>query len=116
MQSAFLVTVDPESLDGSIDVGYCHAFSECKRTEIPLEVAQSLIDAFTGLPPGGGDLCFLPVFVVELRDSDVVQWSGAACFDCGTYYSTDGRGPADGIFDQFSDVSKRLLSRLRSLT
>lgn len=115
MKSAFLIIVNPESLDGSIGVGYSHGFVERKRTEIPRVEAESLIDAFASLPPGGGDLCFLPVFVVELRDHDVVQWSGAACFDCGTYYSTDRRGPADGTFDQLSDDAKQLLDRLRSL-
>ena len=115
MQSAFLVTVDPNSQDGSVHLGYHHAFAEIRRTEIGSDIAGSLIAAFTDLPTGGGDLCFDPVFVVELRNGDVVQWAGAACFDCGTYYSTDGRGPEGGMFDQTSDAAKQLLNRMRAL-
>ena len=115
MKSAFLVTVDPNSQDGTVDLGYDHQFTEIRRTPIATDVPQSLIDAITELPPGGGDLCFDPVFVVELRDGDDVQWSGATCFDCGTFYSTDGLGPDGGIFDQTPDAAKRLLGRMRDL-
>lgn len=115
MQSAFLVTVDPNSRDGSVDVGYDRRFTETGRTPIDVDVATSLIKAFADLPPGGGHLCFDPVFVVELRNRDTVQWAGAACFDCGTYYSTDGRGPDDGTFDHAAAAAKQLLDRMRSL-
>jgi hypothetical protein len=115
MQSAFLVTVDSNSHDGSVRLGYHHPFTETHRTEIAPDVADSLIAAFTDLPAGGGDLCFDPVFVVELRNGDVIQWAGAACFDCGTFYSTDGRGPEGGVFDQTSDAAKQLLNRMRAL-
>jgi len=115
MQSAFLVTVDPKSQDGSVRLGYHHAFTETRRTPIDRDVAASLIAAFADLPSGGGDLCYDPVFVVELRNGDAVQWAGAACFDCGTYYSTDGHGPNDGTLDQNSVAAKQLLDRMRSL-
>ena len=91
MKSAFLVTVDPNSQDGSVEFGYDHRFAETRRTPIDVDVASSLIAAFADLPSGGGALCFYPVLVVEIRNHDNVQWAGAACFDCGTYYSTDGR-------------------------
>ena len=115
MQSAFLVTVDPNSPDGSVHVGFDHGFTETRRTPIDPDVAASLITAFADLPSGGGDLCFDPVFVVELRNDDAVQWAGAACFDCGKYYSTDGHGPDGGMFDQNSDAAKQLLDRMRNL-
>ena len=115
MKSAFLVTVDPNPQDGSVDLGYSHRFAETRRTPIDVDVASSLIAAFVDLPSGGGDLCFDPVFVVELRSHDSVQWAGAACFDCGTYYSTDGRGPDGGTFDQASAAAEQLLDRMRSL-
>ncbi|MEM7312138.1 MAG: hypothetical protein AAF497_03205 [Planctomycetota bacterium] len=115
MQSAYLVTVDPNSQDGCVHLGYHHAFTETRRIEISPDVANSLIAAFIGLPAGDGDLCFDPVFVVEQRYDDVIQWAGAACFDCGTYYSTDGRGPKGGTFDHASDAAKRLLHRMRGL-
>ena len=115
MLSAFLVTVDPNSRDGSVDLGYDHRFTETRRTPIDVDVAASLITAFADLPPSGGHLCFNPVFVVELRNRDTVQWAGAACFDCGTYYSTDDRGPDGGTFDYASAAAKQLLDRMRSL-
>jgi hypothetical protein len=115
MQTAFLVTVDPMSLDGSVELGYGHRFKEVRRVPIDFDIANSLIAAFVTLPAGGGALCFDPVFVVELRSDDTVQWAGAACFDCGTYYSTDGHGPAGGTFDMASDNAKRLLNRIRDL-
>ena len=115
MPSAFLVTVDPNSQDGSVHLGYHHPFTETRRAEIGTDVANSLIAAFVDLPTGGGDLCFEPVFVLEFRNDDVLQWAGAACFDCGTYYATDGRGPQGGTFDQTSDAAKQLLDRIRSL-
>lgn len=115
MKSAFLVTVDPNSQDGSVELGYDHRFAETRRTPIDVDVASSLIAAFADLPSGGGALCFYPVLVVEIRNHDNVQWAGAACFDCGTYYSTDGRGPDGGMFDQSSAAAKQLLDRMRSL-
>lgn len=116
MRSAYVVTVDPESTQGSVSLGGEHSFTERRRSPVSIEVAESLIDAFASLPPGGGDLCFDPVFVIEIRDGDSVQWAGGACLDCGTYSSTDGFGPPEGSFDQNSRAASELLNRLGLLS
>lgn len=116
MLVAYLVIVDPNSNRGPISVGGGHSFTECNRSVIPITVAESLIDGFKTLPPGGGDLCFDPVFVIQILNGSIVQWAGGACFDCGTYSSTDGCGPPGNTFDQDSIEASRLLARLRLLS
>jgi len=114
MRTAYLVIVDPNSTGGDIDVGYdLGGFKEVRRKQINYDDALTITQSFLALPDGGGDLCYLPVFAIELRDNDSVFWSGAACFDCGTYHATDC--PGGSAFDHHSDAAKLLLSKLRKL-
>ena len=115
MQSAFLVIVDPGSRDGTVDIGFDCRFKEVRRIPVNYEIADSLGNRIVSLPLGGGDLCFNPVFAIELRENDTVQWAGAACFDCGTFCSLDRRGRYNGSFDMTSTAAKQLLAEMRAI-
>ncbi|MEM6505455.1 MAG: hypothetical protein AAGC44_13160 [Planctomycetota bacterium] len=102
------------TVQGSFELGYDCGFTEIAREGITLEIAEDLIDQLIALPAGGGYLCFDPVYAIEINSVDGTRWAGAPCFDCGTYYSTDGRGPEKGVFDPRSGQAKNLLKTLKS--